>query len=201
MILDVEALAQAALSPLTFLDACLAAGARVFQLRAKTWGAGAFADLAQAVMARTAGTGAVVIINDRVDVALVTGASGAHVGQADLAPVAARAQLGAHAILGVSTHSEAQVRAAISEPVSYIAVGPVFETATKVTGYSAVGLALVTHARALAGSLCPVVGIGGITPANAPDVIAAGADAVAVIGGVMGPDPCALVSRYLDRLA
>lgn len=200
VILDVEALAQAALAPLTFLDTCLDAGARVFQLRAKACGAGAFADLARAMLARTAGTGAVVIINDRVDVALVSGAAGAHVGQEDLPPLAARAQLGAHAIIGLSTHTDAQVRAAITEPVSYIAVGPVFETVTKATGYSAVGLALVRRARALAGPLCPVVGIGGITPANAPDVIAAGAAAVAVIGGVMGPDPGALVARYLDRL-
>ncbi|MEQ1896226.1 MAG: thiamine phosphate synthase [Vicinamibacterales bacterium] len=201
VILDVETLAQAALAPLTCLDACLNAGARVFQLRAKTCGAGAFADLARSVLARTAGTGSVVIINDRVDVAMVSGASGAHVGQEDLAPVAARAQLGAHAIIGLSTHTDAQVRAAISEPVSYIAVGPVFETTTKATGYSAVGLAMVARARELGGPRCPVVGIGGITPANAPDVIAAGAAAVAVIGGVIGPDPAALVARYLDRIA
>ncbi len=201
VILDVDALAQAALAPLLFLDACLDAGARVFQLRAKAGSAGAFASLAASVLARTAGTGAVVIINDRVDVALVSGASGAHVGQEDLPPAAARAQLGAEAIIGLSTHTEAQMRVAVTEPVSYIAVGPVFETATKATGYAAVGLATVARARDLAGPACPVVAIGGITPADAAEVIAAGAAAVAVIGGVVGPDPAALVKRYLDRLA
>lgn len=201
VILDVDALAQMALAPLSFLDACLDAGARVFQLRVKAGSAGAFAGLAASVLARTAGTGAVVIINDRVDVALVSGAAGAHVGQGDLAPAAARAQLGAEAIIGLSTHTEAQVRAAVTEPVSYIAVGPVFETATKATGHAPVGLAMVARARELTGPACPVVGIGGITPANAAEVIAAGAAAVAVIGGVVGPDPALLVKRYLDRLA
>ncbi|MDO8793785.1 MAG: thiamine phosphate synthase [Vicinamibacterales bacterium] len=201
VILDVDALAQADLEPLRFLDACLDAGARVFQLRAKGIGAGAFADLGRAVVARTAETGAVVIINDRVDVALVSGASGAHVGQDDLLPTAARAQLGPEAIIGLSTHTDAQVRAAVTEPVSYIAVGPVFDTATKATGYAAVGPASVARARDLAGPTCPVVAIGGITPANAADVIAAGAAAVAVIGGVVGSDPAVLVKRYLDRLA
>ena len=201
VILDVDVLARTALAPLRFLDACLDGGARVFQLRAKTGTAGAFAGLARAVLARTAGTGSVVIINDRVDVALVSGAAGAHIGQDDLAPAAARAQLGAEAIIGLSTHAEAQVRAAMNEPVSYIAIGPVFETATKATGCAAVGLATVARARDLAGPACPVVAIGGITPANAAEVIAAGAAAVAVIGGVVGPDPAALVKRYLDRLA
>jgi thiamine-phosphate pyrophosphorylase len=200
VICDVDALAAASWDPLAFVEACLGAGARLFQLRAKHLDAGAFAAVARRVVAR-AGESAAVIINDRVDVALVAGAAGAHVGQEDLAPAAARAQLGGAAVIGLSTHTAAQVRAALREPVSYVAVGPVFGTRTKDTGYEAVGLALVAEARRLAGDRMPLVAIGGITPGRAADTCRAGADAVAVIGGVIGPDPRALVADYLDRLA
>lgn len=201
VILDVDALAEAALAPLAFLDACLEAGARLFQVRAKSGGAGACADLARAMMARTGGSGGLVIVNDRVDVAMVTGAAGVHLGQQDLAPGAARTQLGKTAILGLSTHTESQAHAALAEPVSYLAIGPVFRTATKATGYDAVGLAMVERVSVLAASRCPVVGIGGITPGNAREVIQAGASAVAVIGGLVGTDPGSLVKRYLDCLS
>jgi len=198
VICDVDALAAASWDPVAFLDACLDAGASLFQLRAKTLDAGAFAALTRRVLAR-AGS-ATVIVNDRVDVALVTGAAGAHVGQEDLTPAAARAQLGASAIVGLSTHTDAQVRDAVREPISYVAVGPVFGTRTKDTGYSAVGVELIEHARAIVGTQMPIVAIGGITPERAVDACRAGADAVAVIGGVIGPDPRALVRSYLDRL-
>lgn len=200
VICDVAALGAASWEPLAFLDACLEGGARVFQLRAKTLEAGAFAALTRRVLART-GADATVVVNDRVDVALVTGASGAHVGQEDLAPAAARAQLGDGAIVGVSTHTETQVQRAALEPVSYIAVGPVFGTVSKDTGYDAVGVAMIERARAIAGARMPLVAIGGITPERAAEACRAGADAVAVIGGLIGPDPRALVRSYLDRLA
>jgi len=200
VICDVDALAAASWEPVAFLDACLDGGASLFQLRAKTLDAGAFAALTRRVLAR-AGGASTVLVNDRVDVARVTGAAGAHVGQEDLAPATARAQLGDTAIVGVSTHTEAQVRDAILEPVSYLAVGPVFGTPTKDTGYSAVGVTLIEQARAIVGTRMPIVAIGGITPERAVDACRAGADAVAVIGGVIGPDPRALVREYLDRLA
>jgi thiamine-phosphate pyrophosphorylase len=199
VICDVTALEAASWEPLAFLDACLDGGARFFQLRAKTLDAGAFAALTRRVLAR-AGSAATVVVNDRADVARVTGAAGVHVGQEDLAPAAARAQLGPGAIVGVSTHTGAQMQRAALEPVSYMAVGPVFGTVTKDTGYEPVGVAAIEQARAIARARMPIVAIGGITPERAVDACRAGADAVAVIGGVIGPDPRALVRDYLDRL-
>lgn len=200
VVCDVDALGRAAWDPLAFVDVCLAAGATLFQIRAKTLDAGAYATLMRRVLARTAGA-ATVLANDRVDVALVTGAAGVHVGQEDLPADAVRAQLGPDAIVGVSTHSEPQLIEARKSPLSYLAVGPVFSTSTKDTGYLPVGLELVARARELAGSAIPVVAIGGISLSSAADVVRAGADAVAVIGGIVGPDPGRAVAQYLDQLA
>jgi thiamine-phosphate pyrophosphorylase len=147
-----------------------------------------------------AAAGAAVVVNDRVDLARMAGAAGVHVGQEDLPPAAARAQLGPAALIGCSTHTLDQLRAAVQWPVSYIAVGPVFGTRTKETGYDAVGLDLVREAATLAGET-PVVGIGGITLATVPSVIEAGAAAVAVIGDLLSTgDPAGRVAAYLQCL-
>jgi thiamine-phosphate pyrophosphorylase len=128
-------------------------------------------------------------------VARLSGAAGVHVGQDDLPAQAARAQLGPAAIVGVSTHTIEQIDVAVREPVSYIAVGPVFGTVTKQTGYEAVGLDLVQ--KAAARSHLPVVAIGGITLEQAAAVIEAGAAAVAVIGDLLaGNDPRQRVAAY-----
>jgi thiamine-phosphate pyrophosphorylase len=126
-----------------------------------------------------------------------------HVGQEDLAPEAVRRILGPQCIVGVSTHTTAQLDAAVREPVNYVAIGPVFGTASKSTGYEAIGLAMVEQAaaRAHARGLL-VVAIGGITLERAADVVAAGADSVAVISDLLRTgDPRARVREYLDRLA
>jgi len=139
---------------------------------------------------------AAIIVNDRVDVALISGAAGAHVGQDDLGPRETRRLLGATAIVGYSTHSREQVARASSEPVSYIAIGPVFGTRTKATGYDPVGLDAVAEAARASQGL-PIVAIGGITLETAPDVVAAGASAVAVIGDLLvGGDPMSRVAAY-----
>ena len=127
---------------------------------------------------------ALVIVNDRVDLAKLSGASGVHVGQDDLPVAETRALLGADAVVGFSTHSVEQVTAGLAQPSTYIAVGPVFGTRTKDTGYNAVGLALVAAAARLCGDR-PVVAIGGITLETAPSVIEAGAACVAVIGDLL----------------
>jgi thiamine-phosphate pyrophosphorylase len=126
-----------------------------------------------------------------------------HVGQDDLAPDAVRRLLGSDRIVGFSTHTVEQIDHAVRQPIDYVAVGPVFGTASKNTGYEAVGLRMVEEAakRARARGL-PVVAIGGITLATAADVIAAGADSVAVISDLLATgDPRARVSQYLDKLA
>lgn len=143
-----------------------------------------------------AAANAAVIVNDRADLARLSGAAGVHVGQNDLPPRSARAQLGPDAIVGYSTHTIVQIEGAAREPVSYIAVGPVFGTATKDTGYQPVGLEMVRAAAARAGGI-PIVAIGGITLDRAPGVIAAGASAVAVIGDLMaGGEPARRVTAY-----
>jgi thiamine-phosphate pyrophosphorylase len=179
--------------------ACLAGGARFLQLRAKHLQGAAFLDLASAVVAVARSARAIIIVNDRADVAKLAGADGVHLGQDDLSPAAARAMLGPDAIIGRSTHSVTQIEAAATEPVDYLAIGPVFETATKATGYSAVGLAMV--ARAARGNR-PAVAIGGIRLDNAASVIAAGAASVAVISDLLVTgDPAGRTAEFLAVLA
>ena len=114
-----------------------------------------------------------------------SGFDGVHVGQTDADALHARGVIGAGRVLGVSTHTEAQVRAAAWGPASYVAIGPVFRTGSKVGAEPVVGLEGVREARALTDK--PLVGIGGITVANVAEVLRAGADAVAVIGALYRP--------------
>ena len=131
----------------------------------------------------------------------MSAAAGVHVGQDDLPPSAARRLLGEEALVGFSTHSVAHVERALREPISYVAVGPVFLTRSKDTGYAAVGLELVGSAAKLTGPL-PVVAIGGITLENAPSVIEAGATSVAVISDLLvGNDPRVRTQAFVQRLA
>ncbi|MCC7416050.1 MAG: thiamine phosphate synthase [Acidobacteria bacterium] len=123
-----------------------------------------------------------LLVNDRADIARLAGADGVHVGQDDLDPAAARRVVGDDAIVGRSTHTLAQIASAAREPVDYIAVGPVFATASKTTGYEAVGLELVRQAVRYGK---PIVAIGGISEASAAEVIGAGAASVAVIGELL----------------
>ena len=162
---------------------------------------GPFLDLSDSLVALARDYQAALIVNDRVDVARLSGAAGVHVGQEDLPPAVAREQLGQAAIVGYSTHSLSQLEAALLEAISYVAVGPVFGTTTKDTGYNAVGLDLVAAAVRMAGPI-PVVAIGGVTLDNARSAIDAGAAAVAVISDlVTGSDPEARVKAYLQALA
>ena len=146
--------------------------------------------------------GAVVIVNDRVDIARLSQADGVHVGQEDLSPRSVRRVVGAEAIVGLSTHTPEQVDLAVREPVTYIAIGPVFSTDTKATGYETLGLEPVRRAAGAARERAlPLVAIGGITLETASSVIDAGATSVAVINDlVAGGDPATRVRAYLARL-
>src|SRR5439155_11318918 len=166
-ILDTDAAARYGWPPLDLARAFLAGGARFLQLRAKTLGSGAFLELAAAVVEIGHALGAVVIINDRADIARLAGADGVHVGQDDLTPLDVRGIVGETAIVGLSTHTIDQqnsgVDAAVGAALSYLAIGPVFATTTKDTGYGAVGLEGVADAaQRAAGRGLPVVAIGGI---------------------------------------
>ena len=161
---------------------------------------GPFLDLCDALVQAAVPYQASIIVNDRADLAALAKAAGVHVGQEDLAPADARGLLGPAAIVGFSTHTVAQIDAALREPITYLAVGPVFGTTTKDTGYSAVGLGLVSTAARLAGAI-PVVAIGGITLETAPSVLEAGATSVAVIGDLLiDGNPQGRVAAYLQRL-
>jgi thiamine-phosphate pyrophosphorylase len=199
-IVDAEVAAASGWTPGDLASALLDGGARIVQVRGKRLGSGPLLDLCDTVVRLATPYGARVIVNDRADLARLSGAAGVHVGQGDLPPAEARAILGPDAIVGCSTHTVAQIETARTEPVSYVAIGPVFGTRTKDTGYEAVGLELVAAAARLAAGR-PVVAIGGITLDTAASVIAAGASAVAVIGDLLSGDPAARVRAYLDRLS
>jgi thiamine-phosphate pyrophosphorylase len=143
-----------------------------------------------------------VVINDRADLARLSAADGVHVGQEDLTPATVRALIGEGAIVGLSTHTPEQVDRAVLEPVSYVAVGPVFGTSTKATGFDPIGLEMVRASASVARSHgLPLVAIGGVTIENAQSVLDAGAASVAVISDLLAEgDPEARVRAYIDRL-
>jgi thiamine-phosphate pyrophosphorylase len=181
--------------------AYLSGGARLLQLRAKTLESGPFLELTASIAEDVAAAGGRLIVNDRADIAVLARAAGVHVGQDDLHPRAVREIVGRDAIVGVSTHTVEQIIESLGEPISYLAIGPVFSTATKDTGYAHVGLTLVERAASLAAARhVPVVAIGGITLDTAASVLAAGAVSLAIISDLLGADPEARTRQYLSVL-
>ena len=202
VICDADVCAGAGWALADFAAACLDGGATFLQLRAKAASSRWILETTLEVVRRAAGSDALVVVNDRADIARLADAGGVHVGQDDLAASAVRLIVGSDAVVGLSTHTVGQIDAALTEPVDYVAVGPVFDTATKSTGYRAVGLGRVREAASRAAPFGrPVVAIGGITLDRAADVVAAGARSVAVISDLLtGETPTARVRAYLDRL-
>ena len=161
-------------------------GARLIQLRDKQLAPREFYREAEAALRVARSHGVRIIINDRADIALTLRADGVHLGQDDLPPAAARRLLGPDAVIGFSTHNTAQAQAAANMPIDYIAVGPIFDTTSKGNPDPVVGLDGLRRIREIVGTI-PLVAIGGITAENAPEVISAGADAVAVISALLAP--------------
>lgn len=178
-------------------------GARLIQLREKHLSPREFCRAAEAALRVARAAGALLVVNDRADIALAVGADGLHVGQDDLPPEAARRLLGEAAVIGYSTHDAGQARAAARLAVSYVAVGPVFDTNSKENPERTIGLEGVRAARAAVGPTTTLVAIGGISLENAASVIEAGADSVACIGALVGPseDPSAITQRTRRMLA
>ena len=198
-ILDIDLCRERALDPLAILDAFLDGGATLIQIRDKTSSTASRLELADAAVARAHAAGARVIVNDRADIARLSGADGVHVGQDDLPVRDVRAIVGPDAIVGLSTHDAAQIQDGAQTTATYLAVGPVYDTRTKQTGYAARGLELIALAAATGK---PVVAIGGITLERAPEVIAAGAASVAVISDLLEErNPAARVRAFLERLS
>jgi thiamine-phosphate pyrophosphorylase len=208
-IVDEDVAARHGYAALDLARAYLRGGARLLQIRAKQAGSAAFLSVVLKVVADAGANDAIVIVNDRADIAALAGATGVHVGQDDLSVADVRRAFPGVAIVGLSTHTTSQVDAAVVQPASYVAVGPVYGTGTKDTGYDAVGLDLVRHAKARMPvdetpgvvRARPVVAIGGITLDRAPEVLAAGASSVAVISDLLSTgDPEARVRAYVERL-
>jgi thiamine-phosphate pyrophosphorylase len=184
-ILDTEIAARHGVDPVTAAAQILEGGAKILQFRHKGFfSREVFAQLERvAELCREAD--AMFVVNDRADLAALTGAA-LHLGQDDLPPSAARKVVGAGALIGFSTHNERQLRAAAAEPADYLALGPIFGTASKYNPDPLVGIDDLCRLRTLTER--PLVAIGGITRANAQAVLAAGADAVAIIGDLFaGP--------------
>ena len=185
-IIDGALLAQRGVRPVEAAEALLEAGASMLQFRWKDhFSRQAFAE-AEAVAAACRTSGALLIVNDRADIAILLGA-GLHVGQDDIPAADARRLIGPDRLLGLSTHNETQFRAAAAEPVDYIAIGPIFATKTKSKADPVLGTAEL--ARLAPMSEQPLVAIGGVTLETAREVLAAGADIIAVAADLY-PEPC-----------
>ena len=182
-IADAGVLAARGISLEEFARGLRAAGVGLVQYRDKTGSPEEVLRVAAVLRDVFAGTACRLILNDRADLAVLANFDGVHVGQDDLSPEDARRVVGPAKIVGVSTHTDEQVRAAEQTSADYIAIGPVFATGTKSNPDPVIGLVGVRHARAL--TTMPLVAIGGITRANARSVIEAGADSVAVISGLL----------------
>jgi thiamine-phosphate pyrophosphorylase len=172
-------------------------GATLIQLRDKLSAPADFLRQAEAALSVARRHNVRLIINDRVDIALALGADGVHVGQSDLPPEVARRLMTSEAIIGFSTHNAEQLKIASTLRVDYVAFGPIFETGTKKDHEPVAGLTGLRSARAILGDT-PLVAIGGITAANAPDVLAAGANSIAVISALLS-NP-AQISGILHRM-
>ena len=194
-IADVETLRARGVGLREFAGGLRAAGVRLVQLRDK---AGSPQEVLQAaaLLREVLGDACMLLMNDRADLAVLAGFDGVHVGQDDLSAGDAktvvnpthrkgRDEWGTGFAVGVSTHIEAQVRAAETSAADYVAIGPVFATGTKADAEAVVGLEGVRRVRALTAK--PLVAIGGITRENCRSVIEAGADSVAVISGLLVP--------------
>jgi len=181
------------------LEAVLAGGCRMVQLREKAMPLSELFPVAQILRRRSREAGALFIVNDRADLALALDADGLHLGQDDLPGAAGRRLLRPGMILGISTHDADQARRALADGADYIAVGSMFPTGTK-PGFQLVGPDLVRRVRPEIA--IPLVAIGGITEDNCEEVVSAGADAVAVISAVCAAaDPETATRRFLGRLA
>ena len=179
----------------------LAGGARLIQVRVTEGGSAQFLAWCDEIVGDARSYDALVIVNDRADIAVLSGAAGVHVGQQDLGVATVRSLMPEPAIVGLSTHTSTELERSVNTAVSYVSVGPAYETATKDTWHAPVGLDLVRQAIHLRRSR-PVVAIGGITLERAPEVLGAGATSVAVISDLlMGGDPERRVRDYVSALA
>jgi thiamine-phosphate pyrophosphorylase len=196
-ILDVEIAARHGVDPIAAAEKILEGGATILQFRHKGFFSREVFRQLERVAQLCRSAGALFVVNDRADLAALTGGA-LHLGQDDLLPSAARKVVDSQTLIGFSTHNEAQLRAAAAEPADYLALGPIFGTASKQNPDPIVGLDELRSLRPLTDR--PLVAIGGITRANAQAVLNAGADSVAIIGDLF-PDDGNLRARTEEWLS
>jgi thiamine-phosphate pyrophosphorylase len=183
--------------PAALAQIYLEAGARVMQLRMKNSSARDTLAAARAIAELCRGYGATFIVNDRLDLAMLAEATGVHLGQDDLPIEAARRLVGSRMIIGISTHSVEQARAAEAAGADYIGFGPMYAGGLK---HNTAGKGFESLAAVRAAVKFPIVAIGGITEARIPEILAAGANAAAIITDVVSaPDIAAKVRSILSR--
>ena len=181
--------------PVSLAETLLEAGARIMQLRLKDAPGRDFLAAARAIAAICRSRDAILIVNDRVDIAMLADAHGVHLGQQDLPLDAARRIAGPGMIIGISTHNLEQARAAENGGADYIGFGPMYPGGLK---NIAAGMGLDNLRAIRAAVRIPIVAIGGITEARVAETLAAGADAVAIITDVVkAPDVGAKVRSIL----
>lgn len=185
-ILDADLLSQRGMTAAAAAEALLDAGARIVQFRHKGFFSRTALEEASQIAELCRQADAMFVINDRADIAMLLSA-GFHLGQDDLAPADARRIMPGGSIIGFSTHNEQQLRAGDTEPVDYLAIGPIFRTGSKQNPDPLVGLDRLRALRPLTQK--PLVAIGGITRESAPQVMEAGADSVAIIADLV-PTSC-----------
>jgi thiamine-phosphate pyrophosphorylase len=199
-ILDLDALARAELSLADAAHALYDAGVRWVQYRDKRASDAEMVERMRMLREIFPADEMVLLVNDRVHLCGAAEADGVHIGQDDMEPAEARRALGRGRLLGVSTHNVTQLRAALKTGApDYVAIGPVFATASKENPDPVVGIDGVKAARVL--TRLPLVAIGGITAENGREVIEAGADAVAVISGLLPQGDQGMEERVRDFLA
>jgi thiamine-phosphate pyrophosphorylase len=185
--------------PVAQADAALAGGARVIQVRVKAAPDGAVLDVARRVVALAAGR-ALVIVNDRADLALLAGADGVHLGDDDLPVAAARRLVGPALLLGRTSRTLEEARAAIAAGADHVGFGPVFASRTKPLAVAPRGLPALREVAIGLGA--PVVAIGGIGLSTIAEVAATGASCAAVIEACFGePDPAASAAALARAFA
>ena len=197
-ILDAGLLLQAGVSIEPFARQLRAAGIRFLQYRDKDSKDEVVLERALLLRGIFPAADSCLILNDRVPLVRPAGFDGVHVGQEDLSPANVRSTLGPEILIGVSTHSDEQLRVAADGPADYVAIGPVYATASKQVPDPVVGLEGVRTARAM--TTKPLVAIGGINRTNCAAVIGAGADSVAVISDLVAA-PGNSVEEFLSNLA
>jgi len=177
----------------------IAAGVRMLQYRNKSGSARETLEAARKLTVMAKASSTAFCVNDRPDIAYLAAAGGVHVGQTDLSVEDARTVMGPGKWIGVSTHNEAQFRAAIETSADYVAVGPVFATKSKQKADPEIGTEFICRVRGL--TTKPIVAVGGITLDRSTEVIEAGADSVAVISDIVGArHPGTRAQQFLEKL-